>query len=227
MNPPKYLAGVAFIVEGQTEEEFYRQYLIWTAMRHPRTYFREGRDNGEVCYIVGSEQGEVLIKFVSMNSISQITNSATWFLRSCKARHAALPWDVFLAYDTDGHHVPVTQFMEGDWDELRSTIGTEARSLTDLAAEADIEDVMLLDETGVLSFLGLPLNTKIPQGGKGKSKMKALFRRVSVTNAYHEGAKARSLVRALDMSVIAARSPIPFRRIEEVIWTQDLGEERS
>ena len=212
-----YRAGIAFIVEGQTEEEFYRQYLIWSCGSHG-SYLREGRDRGEVCYVVSDGARETLVKFMAMNSISQITNSSAWFLRSCAARHPRLPWHVFLAYDTDGHSAPVSQFHEGDWAMLRKEIGAAASSITDLAAEADIEDVMLLDADGVLSFLGLPPGTMVPGGGKGKSKMKALHRMVSVRNAYHEGSKARPLIKSLDMGLIASRSPIPFGDIDRAIW---------
>ncbi|MCR8908843.1 hypothetical protein NW198_09525 [Thermophilibacter sp. ET337] len=169
-------------------------------------------------YAVFNGTREMLVKFMSMNSISQITNSAAWFLRSCVARHREIPWYVFLAYDTDGHNAPISQFHEGDWKVLREEIGGSARMVVNLAAEADIEDVMLLDPSGVLSFLGLPPDTEVPRGGKGKSKMKALHRMASVRRAYHEGTKARSLIRSLDMEAIAARSPIPFSAIDGVIW---------
>ncbi len=220
MLAESYDAGVAFIVEGQTEEEFYRQYLFWACLNHHGSYIREGRDLGEVCYVVCNEGRETLVKFMSMNSISQITNSGAWFLRSCAARHLGIPWHVFLAYDTDGHSAPVSQFHEGDWAALRGEIGASAASVTDLAAEADIEDVMLLDAEGVLAFLGLPLDTKIPAGGKGKSKMRRLHRMVSVRNAYHEGSKAGPLIKSLDMGLIASRSSIPFEAIDAAIWTE-------
>ena len=220
MLAESYDAGVAFIVEGQTEEEFYRQYLFWACLNHHGSYIREGRDLGEVRYVVCNEGRETLVKFMSMNSISQITNSGAWFLRSCAARHLGIPWHVFLAYDTDGHSAPVSQFHEGDWAALRGEIGASAASVTDLAAEADIEDVMLLDAEGVLAFLGLPLDTKIPAGGKGKSKMRRLHRMVSVRNAYHEGSKAGPLIKSLDMGLIASRSSIPFEAIDAAIWTE-------
>lgn len=220
MRAESYGAGAAFIVEGQTEEEFYRQYLFWACCNHPGSYVREGRDHGEVCYVVCDGDRETLVKFMSMNSISQITNSGAWFLRSCVARHLGIPWHVFLAYDTDGHLAPVSQFHEGDWAALRREIGASAAYVTDLAAEADIEDVMLLDADGVLAFLGLPPDTKVPSGGKGKSKMKTLHRMVSVRNAYHEGSKARPLIKSLDMGLIASRSPIPFEAIDAAIWSE-------
>ena len=67
----------------------------------------------------------------------------------------------------------------------------------------------------MLSFLGLPPGTMVPGG---KSKMKALHRMVSVRNAYHEGSKARPLIKSLDMGLIASRSPIPFGDTDGAIW---------
>ena len=60
----------------------------------------------------------------------------------------------------------------------------------------------------------------VPSGGKGKSKMKALHRMVSVRNAYHEGSKAGPLIKSLDMGLIASRSSIPFEAIDAAIWTE-------
>lgn len=218
-----FTSGAAFIVEGPTEEEFYKRYIVLAADRHPGFYFTEARDNGEVCYRVSDGVSSTLVKFMSMNSVSSIPSSAAWFLSSCAARHPRIPWDVFLAYDTDGHEGAVCQAKPGDWVALKAKIGSAARSVTDLAAAADIEDVMLLDREGVLAYLGLPADTPVPTGGKGKSKMKRLFRQVEIKNAYHEGSKARPLIRALDMEAIAARSDIPFGNIEDALFPHPKG----
>lgn len=100
---------------------------------------------------------------------------------------------------------------------LRNDIDLAADSITDLAAEADIEDVMLCDFLGVVSFLGLPPNVGIPRGGKGKAKMKKLFRMVALNNAYHEGNRARPLIKSLDMNVIKSSSPVPLEAIDKAL----------
>lgn len=58
-------------------------------------------------------------------------------------------------------------------------ISSTAQRVVDLAAKADIEDVMLCDLPGVLSFLGLPPETEMPPGNKGKTKLKKLYRKVA------------------------------------------------
>ena len=216
-----YAAGVAFVVEGPTEEEFYRQLLFWLCQKHPGSYFHQSRDHGEVCYVTSNGPQDALVKFHSANTISQIPQAQTWFFKSCVGRHPSIPWHVFLAYDTDGHADPISQSKEGDWPELRDALTTRAETITDFAADADIEDVMLLDYGGVLNFLGLPPDTPIPSGGKGKSKMKRLHRMADIRRAYHEGSKALPLIRSLNMGLIVAQSGMPVARLESAAFPWD------
>lgn len=220
-----YLAGIALIVEGPTEEELYRQFLIWACHRHPGSYFHQDRDRGEVCYVMTHAMSDgtqhVLVKFHSANTISRIPQAQAWFLQSCVGRHPSVSWHVFLAYDTDGHTNPVSQAKEGDWPELRAALSVSAESVTDLAADTDIEDVMLLDPAGVLRFLGLPTDTPIPSGGKGKSKMKRLFRAADIRRAYHEGSKALPLIKALDIGLVFERAGMPIDRLEAEAFPWD------
>ena len=80
-----------------------------------------------------------------------------------------------------------SKFHQGDWKRLRDDIDEAAESVTDLAASADIEDIMLCDLEDVLVFLNLPAGTPLPRGRKGK------VRRHPCLSA---DLKARSLVRA-------------------------------
>jgi hypothetical protein len=68
---------------------------------------------------------------------------------------------------------------------------------------------MLCDYAGVLNFLGLPADTDLPNGRKGKARMKKLHKKVALNKPYHEGDKARPLIRALDMDKILKTAPIP------------------
>lgn len=58
---------------------------------------------------------------------------------------------------------------------------------------------MLCDLPGVLSFLGLPPETEMPPGNKGKTKLKKLYRKVAPN-------KASAPVQELGCSSIRARS---------------------
>lgn len=67
---------------------------------------------------------------------------------------------------------------------------------------------MLCDLPGVLSFLGLPPETEMPPGNKGKTKLKKLFRKVAPNKAYHSGERAKDLISHLDMAEIRASAPV-------------------
>ena len=75
----------------------------------------------------------------------------------------------------------------------------------DLAASADIEDIMLCDVESICSFLAINVPEKIP-GRKGKAKMKWLYR--SCGNTYHEGEKAESMIATLDFQKLISESPL-------------------
>lgn len=100
---------------------------------------------------------------------------------------------------------------------MRLDIEPKADAFIDLAAEADIEDIMLCDYAGVLNFLGLPADTNLPNGRKGKARMKKLHKKVALNKPYHEGDKARPLIRALDMDKILKTAPIPLASLEAAI----------
>lgn len=65
---------------------------------------------------------------------------------------------------------------------------------------------MLCDLPGVLSFLGLPPETEMPPGNKGKTKLKKLYRKVAPNKAYHSGERAKDLISHLDMAELGCSS---------------------
>ena len=67
---------------------------------------------------------------------------------------------------------------------------------------------MLCDLPGVLSFLGLPPETEMPPGNKGKTKLKKLYRKVAPNKAYHSGERAKDLISHLDTAEIRASAPV-------------------
>lgn len=71
---------------------------------------------------------------------------------------------------------------------------TARASITDLSASTE----PLLP--GVLSFLGLPPETEMPPGNKGKTKLKKLYRKVALNKACHSGERAKGLISHLDMA---------------------------
>ena len=214
-----YSQGVAFIVEGATEKVFYSEYLEHCCRSHEgATLLRVNAVEGLNFEIHQGDGAISLVKFNNVGAITQMTHSADWFLRSCFSRYLSIPWTVFLAYDTDDYNGSITKFHEGDWQRLRNSISEAANEIIDLAASADIEDVMLCDYQGILRFLGLPSSTTLPTGNKGKTRMKKLHRMASLNNPYHEGDRARPLIQSLDMQVIESSAPVPLSRVPEILF---------
>lgn len=91
--------------------------------------------------------------------------------------------------------------------------------MLDVAAKAEIEDIFLLDLSGISKFLGLEkelASTEIPMANKGKRKLKMLFRQYQKT--YHEGSRAKDLIEALDKQVIINQNVLPLNKIEEILF---------
>lgn len=216
MGERKACLGLAFIVEGATEKVFYREYLSQLCEARGLVLEKD-LESQEDRYAIVSPVDEKVVMMASVNSVSQMTNSATWFDRVCVGGNPGVSWTVFLCYDTDEYNSDITKFHEGDWARLRDSIAPAACKVVDMAAEADIEDVMLCDLPAVLSFLGLPAETEIPPGNKGKTKLKKLYRMVAPNKAYHSGERAGDLIACLDMARIRAMAPIPLEEIDEAL----------
>ena len=126
---------------------------------------------------------------------------------------------MILCYDTDDYKEDFSKFHEGDWEILRKTLSKKKTTrILDMAANADIEDTMLLDSDSVFKFLEME-PCPIPSGSKGKRKMKKLFRLKGQGIAYHEGVRADPLIRALDFDVIIGKSRLPFDELEEICFS--------
>lgn len=62
-----------------------------------------------------------------VNSVSPMTNSATWFDRACVGKNQKFAWTVFPCYDTDEYNSNITKFHEGDWAMFRKSIASSAQ----------------------------------------------------------------------------------------------------
>ena len=108
----------------------------------------------------------------SVNSVSQMTNSATWFDRAYVGENPEIDWTVFLCYDTDEYNSDITKFHEGDWAMLRESISPAAQKVVDMAAKADIEDVMLCDPA-FYPFWGCHLRRRFHRATRGRRSSKS------------------------------------------------------
>lgn len=210
MSQEGYSFGISFIFEGATEKCFYISLLEYLA-NSVGAKLNEIVENDEIYYVWTDSNKSVLIKYNTVGTITQITNSYSWFKSKCA--NEKLKWTVFLCYDTDDYQEDVSKFYEGDWKKLRDNINGEAE-IIDLAANADIEDIFLVDCLGICNFLCIDKPQKI-HGRKGKSRLKYLFRLAGKT--YHEGSRAKDLINELDMEYIIQNSPVKLEKIKDIL----------
>lgn len=194
-------------MEGATEKVFYRAFLKWLADNNENCTFEKSftADVGEILFIWTKDSDKVLIKFNVVGAVTQLVHSGKWFANTC-AKKYRVPWKVFLCYDTDSPDKDISKFYQDDWKLLREELKrSKAEEIIDLAASADIEDVMLYDLQGICKFLGIDVPNQL-RGRKGKAKMKDLYR--ACGNTYHEGDKASDMVEMLDFEKIISSGPI-------------------
>jgi len=201
-----YVKGIAFIMEGATEKVFYRAFLQWLADKHGCRFERiDSTDIGEILFEWTRGTEVALIKFNVVGAVTQVVHSVKWFRNTCSKKYK-IPWNVYLCYDTDSPGNDISKFFEDDWKLLRADLRkAKAKSVVDLAAQADIEDVMLCDLPGICRYLGVTPPERLI-GRKGKAKMKALYR--SCGRTYHAGEKSEDMVKKLDFEKIIKDGPI-------------------
>ena len=139
-----------------------------------------------------------------------------WVRNICIGEKSNFPWTVCLCYDTDSYNDDITRFYDGDWAAFRKNLEAISNQIrvVDLAAKADIEDIMLVDIDGIARFLNAS-NIVIPSGGKGKTKMKIIFR--GQGKYYHEGIRAQKLINCLNFGHICENASIPLSDIVKEI----------
>ncbi len=209
-----YTEGIAFVLEGATEKVFYKAYLEYLSALDEKTSLIRDKstDDGEIFFCWQSGEKKILIKFHVVGTITQIVHSGKWFFNMCSKKHK-IPWTVYLCYDTDSSNSNISKFYEGDWKMLRQELEkSKTTTIVDLAASADMEDIMLYDIESVLAFLGITMPVKLV-GRKGKAKMKALYR--SAGRAYHEGERAKDMISKLDFSRITQSAPIKLAELKD------------
>lgn len=101
---------------------------------------------------------------------------------------------------------------------MREEIEEGAENVFDLAAEADIEDVLMCDYAGVLAWLLLAPDTPVPSGRNGKNKLRRLFQLSGRRGAYHAGERSRGFVESLDMAQIEAQVPFDLGELRRRVF---------
>lgn len=205
------MKSFAFVFEGETEKIFYSHLLSFLAQKY-NVDFKECQSEAEIYYQIGED---VVVKYFTVNTITQLPTAGRWFNSFCVKDNNSSDWIVFLCYDTDEYKSDITKFEKGDWQELRKDLANA--KVIDIAAAADIEDVMLTDFEGVKRYMGLNPSFTLDDfsGRKGKVKMKAIGR---CGKTYHEGERAKELIQSLDMQKIIDSNIVPLNQIENLIF---------
>lgn len=210
----KFTEGIAFILEGPTEKVFYVNLLDKLKKVNKSIEFQKmiSEDSGDIYYVWKQGERKLLIMMNVVGCISQMVNSGKWFENRCAKKHI-IPWSVYLCYDTDSPQADISKFHEGDWDNLRKTLTkNRMNQVIDLAASADIEDILLYDLEGVCDYLKIPVLEEL-KGRNGKAKMKAIYRGCGAT--YHEGERAKQMISGLDIEKIINNAPIDLLKLKK------------
>ena len=200
-----YDKGIAFICEGDTEKQFYLSLLNYFCDKYNASIQKIlNQQEIDIVYELAKDDIRSIIKFKVAESITGMPKTSKWFEIECVKKYGAkLSWTAFLCYDIDSYTKDITQFYEGDWKNLRDKL-KHAQPVIDLAAKADIEDIMLVDLEGVCAFINHPqIKREDLVGRKGAAKMKRLFR--DCGKSYHKGDRARPLIDSLDKQKIIDR----------------------
>lgn len=208
--------GIAFICEGDTEKEFYLSMLTFLCNKYNAIMEKqEPQDVEDVIYQIQVGDTCLLVKFYCANTVSGIPKAGKWFEAECLKKYGARKeWEIFLCYDTDSHNNTVSQFQEGDWQDLREKL-SKAKKITDLAAAADIEDIMLVDLQSICDYLKIAIvSYNDLKGRKGYAKMKYLYR--GCGKSYHKGKRARPMIDYLNKQKIIDSGVIPLCEIESL-----------
>lgn len=211
--------GIAFVCEGETEEIFYRAFIDYYCGNFANidSYCIKYNDIGEEYVCITTQKQEVIVKFNCVSTISQMTNAQHWVKNECINETPDISWSIYLCYDTDSYNNDITQFYEGEWAKLRESIQefSEKITIVDLAAQAEIEDIMLIDTASIANYLGVD-SISVPTSSKGKGKMKEIFRENG--KIYHEGYRANKLINSLNFDYICNNSPIDLNRVRDEIF---------
>lgn len=171
---------VVIFIEGETEIEFYKR-LVSLMRSHC---------NGRLMYSV---------EIIDVSGIGQYKEKVLRiFERRIKKSYPDGEFYVALCYDQDvfemGKNPPV------NWRVVKKAfLNSNAEEVYLIKAVHSIEDWFLDDVEGVLRYLRLPADTKLP-GGSGHERLKALFKKGK--KIYIKGKTSGKFLQALDIEKI-------------------------
>lgn len=172
---------VVLFVEGETEEELYRNHII--------PIIRNGMSNQKLT---------CEISIMNVRGVGGFKNDSIMKFKRLMKKKPNREFIVALCYDTD-----VFEFASVppiNWDKVqRKMEQIGASKVIQIKAKRSIEDWLLYDVNGICRWLRIPLPKKV-NGKNGYDKMKSLFR--SGNKIYIKGKKVSGLLERLDIMKI-------------------------
>lgn len=171
---------IVLFIEGDTEEEFYKRLL----------------------FILRNKFGGQFSCNVIIKNIKGIDNYKSKVLRifekKIKVDYPDSYFIVLLCYDSDTFEL--AQKPHINWDDvIRDLNQRGADEVHRIIAKKSIEDWFLYDIHGILKFLRLPRDTKIPDG-TGAKRLQLIFRKGN--KAYIKGKRSNGFIECLNMERI-------------------------
>lgn len=185
---------VIFIVEGETEEEFFKAL---------------------VQFIRNNKPLQTSVKYINMQGYGGFKNTALRkFINDIKPQFSKdCKFTIILCYDND-----VFQFNPNppiNWSKLSEQLKKRgADKVIKIIAHQTIEDWFLLDIENIISYLRLPKDTKV-SGANGVEKLQKLFKLANKT--YIKGKKTSGLISQLDINKIATELKDTLTPIYKII----------
>ena len=174
---------VAFFVEGPTEIEFYKAVVKYA-------------------HDIMGIQLDCAFDWVNMRGIGNYKKDALRKFKTLQRNNPGAIIYVMLCIDTD-----VFEFSRKppiDKIAVKASLEEEgAKKVVFIEAQYSIEDWFLSDFDGVISYLGLPKNTKHIKG-KGQTVLKKLFK--SANKVYVKGSNTENFIKSLDIGKIMRKN---------------------
>lgn len=174
---------VAFFVEGPTEIEFYKAVVKYA-------------------HDIMGIQLDCAFDWVDMSGIGNYKKDALRKFKTLQRNNPGAIIYVMLCIDTDvfefSKKPPIDKFA------VKASLEEEgAKKVVFIEAQYSIEDWFLSDFEGVISYLGLPKNTKHIKG-KGQMVLKKLFK--NANKVYVKGSSTENFIKSLDIGKIMRKN---------------------
>lgn len=189
---------VILFVEGDTDEAFFKQLLSYYAGVSKTRLLPS-----KICNLRGVTRYSTKLQAKLKND----------YVPAAKQKNVSIE-AVCCSYDTDVFDAGNPMIV--NWGTLRrSVLKMGVKEFVQLGIKSSIEDWILCDLSGICAFLRLKEVPKSLKGADGNARLTNLYS--SVNKVYQKGYQAKTLIAALDMSVIREKNKTVLKELENVL----------